>query len=314
MTNNIELSVIIPVTERNDDTVELFYDYKKGIEAIGIHYEIIYIIDGGFPDVLAALKQLIAKGERITVITLARWFGEAVALNVGFKHSTGDIILTLPAYRQVNSDEFPRLIQRLNGYDMVLTRRWPRRDSWFNRFQAAVFNFLLSKSSGLSLHDAGCSVRAFKRRVIDEVYIYGDLHRFLPIMAYRYGFKVIELKVSQSGHDVFQRIYPMGTYIRRLLDLLTVFFLIKFTKKPLRFFGLLGLSTVTIGILVTFYVIAERLFFGEALSTRPALILSSLLIVLGIQILAMGLIGEIVIFAHAREIKEYTIDETINVN
>ena len=312
MTKSIELSVIIPVTERSDDTLELFYHYKLGIEAIGMPYEIIYVLDGSFPDVLNALKKLIENGERITVITLAKWFGEAVALNVGFKHANGNIILTLPAYRQVSSDELPRLIQALDGCDMVLARRWPRRDSWINRFQASVFNMLLSKVSTLKVHDAGCSVRAFKRHVIDEVYIYGDLHRFLPIIAFRHGFKVKEIKVSQAGHDVFRRIYPVGLYIRRLLDLLTIFFLIKFTKKPLRFFGLLGLSTFAVGLLVTLYVVVERLFFGVELSTRPALILSSLLIVLGVQILAMGLIGEIIIFTHAKEMKEYAIDEIVN--
>ena len=195
---------------------------------------------------------------------------------------------------------------------MVLARRWPRRDSWLNRSQANVFNFLLRKVSELQVHDAGCGVRAFKRNITDEVYIYGDLHRFLPIMAFRHGFKVKELKVSQSGHDVFQRVYPIGLYTRRLLDLFTIFFLIKFTKKPLRFFGLLGLSTSAIGAFATLYIVIERLFFDVALSNRPALFLSSLLIILGIQILAMGLIGEIIIFTHAKEIKEYTIDEIIN--
>ena len=312
MTDSIELSVIIPVTERNDDTVELFYDYKKGIEAVEMCYEIIYVLDGSFPDILDALKQLVDSGERITIITLAKWFGEAVALNVGFQHASGNIILTLPAYRQISSDELPRLIQALDGCDMVLARRWPRRDSWLNRFQASVFNILLRKVSKLQLHDVGCSVRAFKRRIVDEVYIYGDLHRFLPIMAFRYGFKIRELKVAQSDSDVFKRIYPIGLYIRRLLDLLTIFFLIKFTKKPLRFFGLLGISTCTVGLIATLYLVTERLFFGVDLSTRPALILSSLFIVLGVQILAMGLIGEIIIFTHAKEMKEYTIDEIIN--
>jgi glycosyltransferase involved in cell wall biosynthesis len=312
MTNSIELSVIIPITNRNDETLELFYDYKKGIEAIGLRYEIIYVLDDSFPEVLNVLKHLIDNGERITVITLAKWFGETVALNVGFNHSSGDIILTLPAYKQISSDDFPRLIQALDDCDMVLARRWPRRDSWFNRFQASVFNFLIRKISTLQLHDAGCSIKVFKRRIIDEVYIYGDLYTFLPIMAFRHGFKIKELKVSQSSYDVFQRIYPMGNYVRRLLDLLTIFFLIRFTKKPLRFFGLLGLGTCTVGLLATFYVVAERLFFGVTLSDRPVLILSSLLIVLGIQMLAMGLIGEIIIFTHAKEIKEYTIDEIVN--
>ena len=257
MKNSIELSIIIPVTERSDEIVELFRDYKRGIETIGMRYEIIYVLDGDFPDISNALKQLIDNGENISVITLAKWFGEAVALNVGFKYSSGNIILTLPAYRQISSEDFPQLIQALDDCDMVLARRWPRRDSWFNRLQANIFNFILGKVSDLRLHDAGCKVRAFKRSIIDEVYIYGDLYRFLPIMAFRQGFKIKELKVSQSSYDIFRRVYPLGLYVRVLLDLLNIFFLIKFTKKPLRFFGLLGLSTFAVGLLATLYIAPE---------------------------------------------------------
>ncbi len=313
MSDAVELSVIIPVTERAENNIlEVFVDYKRGIEAVGLNYEVVFVLDGSFPDVLDALKKLIDHGEKITIITLARHFGESVALNIGFHHASGDRILTLPAYRQISSIEFPRLIKELNECDMVLARRSPRRDSWINRVQSKVFNLLLRGVCELKLHDAGCSVRAFKRRIVDEVYVYGDLHRFLPILAFRHGFKIRELDVEQSSHDVFRRVYPPGTYVRRLLDLLTIFFLIKFTKKPLRFFGLIGLSTVFAGGLITLSIIVERLFFGVALSDRPALILSSLLIVLGVQILAMGLLGEIIIFTHAKEVKEYTIDEVVN--
>jgi len=145
-----------------------------------------------------------------------------------------------------------------------------------------------------------------------EVPLYGDLHRFFPIMAHRHGFKTIEVNVEQSKSDVFQRIYAPGIYLRRLLDLLTVFFLIKFTKKPLRFFGLVGSSIFGLGLVATIWLVTERLFFNVALADRPALILSSLLIVLGIQIIAIGLIGEIIIFTHAKDLKEYKIDQIIN--
>jgi glycosyltransferase involved in cell wall biosynthesis len=312
MKESIDLSVIIPVTERSDNPIDLYFDYKKAVQSTGLFYEVIFVVAGGFPDVLNALKGLVRDGEKITVIAFAKWFGEAVALDAGFKHATGNVILTLPAYQQISSSEIPRILDALQGCDMVLARRWPRKDSAINRFQSATFNFLLRQISDLRLHDVGCGVRAFKRDVIDEVYIYGDLHRFLPIMAFRHGFRIKELKVSQSDRDVFQRVYPFGLYVRRVLDLFTIFFLIRFTKKPLRFFGLIGLTTFGIGLLLTIYLVVERLFFGVSLSDRPALIISSLFIVLGAQILAMGLIGEILIFTHAKEIKEYKIDEIIN--
>ena len=307
----VRLSVIIPITERYDPITELFYEYKRGVETTGLEYEIIYVIDSGNPDALDELVH-IQRTEELTIITLAKWFGESIALNAAFGEASGDILLTLPAYKQLEASEIPRLIKAIDNCDMVIARRWPRRDSILNRLQSSVFNFMLRSFSDLRIHDAGCSVRVFRRQVMEEVPLYGDLHRFFPIMAYRHGFKTVEVDVEQSKSDAFQRIYAPGIYLRRLLDLLTVFFLIKFTKKPLRFFGLVGSSIFGLGLLATMWLLSERLFFNVALADRPALILSSLLIVLGIQIIAIGLIGEIIIFTHAKDLKEYKIDQIIN--
>lgn len=307
----IELSVIIPVTERYDPVQELFYKYKQGIEEAGMKHEIIYVLDGRYPEVLESLTSL-QKSEQITVITLAKLYGEATALTAAFSKSSGDIIMTLPAYQQVEAGEIPALIRAIDDSDMVMARRWPRKDSFINRLQSRVFNFLLRSFTDLKIHDAGCGVRVFRRQVIEEVHIYGDLHRFLPITAHRQGFRVKEVDVVQSQGDVFRRIYAPGIYVRRLLDLLTVFFLVKFTKKPLRFFGLVGSLLFGIGLLITLYIVGERVFFHVAMANRPALIMSSLLIVLGVQVVAIGLIGEIIIFTHAKDIKEYRIDRIIN--
>ena len=306
-----ELSVIIPVTERFDPVSELFQEYKRGVEAIGKEYEFIYVIDGEQPDTLKELKKL-QETEKLTIITLAKKFGEAIALSAAFGKTSGDIILTLPAYQQIEADEIPQLVTSLENCDMVLARRWPRRDSLLNRLQNRLFNFLLRLSTDLEIHDAGCSARAFKRNVIEEIQLYGDLHRFFPVMAHRQGFHVTELNITQSKKDIHQRLYSPGLYVRRLLDLLTIFFLIKFTKKPLRFFGLVGTTLFGLGLVSSLYIIAERLLFDISLADRPALFLSSLLIILGVQIIAIGLIGEIIIFTHAKDLKEYKIDKIIN--
>jgi glycosyltransferase involved in cell wall biosynthesis len=310
-TKKIELSIIIPITERFDSIAELYHKYKSSIETIGMNYEFIYILDGEQPEALKELTRL-QEHEKLTIITLAKQFGEATALNAAFNMASGDIFLTLPAYQQIEADEVPRLIAALKNCDMVLARRWPRRDSLLNRLQTRVFNFLLRLSTDLKIHDAGCSVRAFTRSVVEDINLYGDLHRFFPVMAHRQGFRVIELDVAQSENDIHPRLYSPGLYVRRLLDLLTIFFLIKFTKKPLRFFGLVGTTLFGIGVISSLYLIVERLFFVAALADRPALFLSSLLIVLGVQIIAIGLIGEIIIFTHAKDLKEYKIDKIIN--
>lgn len=309
--NEVELSVIIPITERYDSVKELFALYKNDVEKAGMAYEFIYVLDGQYPEVLDELVVL-KETEKLTIITLAKWFGEATALSAAFKQAAGNLILTLPAYQQVEAGELSKLFAAIGDHDMALARRWPRKDSLFNRFQARTFNFMLRSFADLRIHDAGCGVRLFTREVIDEVQIYGDLFRFLPVMARRQGFRITEINVEQAQRDAFRRIYSPGIYIRRLLDLLTIFFLFKFTKKPLRFFGLVGTALFGLGALVTAYLVGERLFFDVALANRPALILGSLLVVLGIQIIAIGLIGEIIIFTHARELKEYKVDRIIN--
>ena len=312
MQSVIDISVIVPVVERYDDVAELYGLYKKGLEDSGKSHEFIYVLDGDFAGVLEVLKRLIAEGEKIKVIKLARWFGEATALTVGMQHSSGNVILTLPAYQQVEASEIPRLVESLNGCDMVIARRWPRKDSFLNRIQAGAFHILLNPVSEFKFHDIGCGVRVFRKQVAQEVNIYGDQHRFLPILAQKYGFRILEVKALQSKKDTGQRVYSPGTYARRMLDIFSIFFLVKFTKKPLRFFGILGSSLFAVGFLILLYLLFVRLFQGVGLAARPIVLVGTLLVVLGVQIFAIGLLAEIIIFTHAKDIKEYTIDQIIN--
>lgn len=310
--SSIELSVIVPVVERYDDVAEVYRLYRKALEDSGRSFEIIYVVDGDFNEVVVALERLIADGEKIKVIKLARRFGEATALTIGIQHSSGDVIITLPAYQQVEAREIPRIIDSLNDCDMVIARRWPRMDSLLNRIQSRVFHMFLKPVSEFRFHDIGCGVRVFRKRVTEEVSIYGDQHRFLPILAHKYGFRVIEVDAAQSQKDTSQRVYSPGTYLQRMLDIFSIFFLVKFTKRPLRFFGILGSSIFMAGFLILLYLLVIKIFLGGALAGRPILLLGTLLVVLGVQVFAIGLVGEIIIFTHAKDIKEYTVDRIIN--
>jgi len=309
---NISLTVIVPFTERYDDPKELYWDYKEGVKACGQAFEFIYVLDGSFPSVAQALHELKEQGEPITIIKMAKWFGEAAVLNIACDYAKADLILTLPAYYQIQPDAIADFVSQMGKSDLLVARRFPRIDSKINQFQNRLFHRTLRLLTGQAFYDIGCGVRLMQRRVLEELNIYGDQHRFLPLLAYQKGFKVVEVPVRQSKRDAQTRIYRPGVYIRRFLDLLTIFFLVKFTKKPLRFFGLLGSTVFVAGLLSTLYLILDRLVFGVPLADRPAVLLSSLLIVLGIQIFAIGLIGEIIIFTHAKDIKEYTIEEIIN--
>jgi glycosyltransferase involved in cell wall biosynthesis len=312
MDNTTELSIIIPISERYDDAKSVYASYKDAIASIGQPHEFIYVLDGDYPGFFKDLHDLIDSGEKIKIIKLARSFGEATALTAGFEHASGDVIITLPAYLQIVPSEIPRLLDQLENSDMIVARRWPRDDSLINRIQSKAFHMPVRFLTGLDFQDLGCGVRIIKRKVIEELNIYGDQHRFLPLLAYKQGFKVSQIDASQAPQDTNKRLYSFGIYLRRLLDILSIFFLIKFTKKPMRFFGLLGSGIFGIGILVLVVLAAQRLIWSIPLADRPMLLLGSLLIVLGIQIFAIGLIGEIIIFTHAKEIKEYTVEEIIN--
>lgn len=314
MKKNLELSVIIPITERNRhyDVEELYFLYKNNVEGVKKTYEFIYVLDGSFPDEFKALQRLKEKGENIKILKLAKWFGESTALSAGLENSCGEIILTLPAYPQIDENEIPKIVNTLNGYDMVMARRWPRIDGFFNKVQNQIFHHIVKFTTGYKFNDLGSGVRIFRRQIGEEIPIYADQHRFFPLLAKQHGFKVTEIDVKQSPQDAFSRVYGPGIYLRRILDILTVFFLIKFTKKPLRFFGLSGVSILVIGVLLSLYLFVQRMFLGIALADRPIVLVALLLIVLGIQIFAIGLIGEIIIFTHAKELKEYTIEKIIN--
>lgn len=310
--NPVDLSVIIPISERHDDIQAVFSAYKAGVEDTKLSYEFIYILDGDFPEAMRDLQQLRASGEKIKIIKLAKWFGEATALTVGFEHSSGPVLLTLPAYLQVKPAEIPRLVSELGENDMVVARRWPRGDSLINRIQSRAFHIPIRFLTKLDFQDLGCGMRVFKRRVVDEISIYGDQHRFLPLLAYRQGFKVVQSDAAQAEQDTRKRQYSFGVYLRRVLDILSIFFLLKFAKKPMRFFGLLGSGIFGAGSLILLTLAFQRLVWSVPLSDRPMLLLGSLLLVLGIQVFAIGLVGEIIIFTHAKEIKEYTIEEIVN--
>lgn len=311
MSEPLAISVVIPITERFDDIGALYQAYKSGVSATGKSYEFIYVLDGEYPDVLSTLRGLREQGEPIKIVALAKWFGEATALTIGFEQAAGEVILTLPAYEQIRADEIPRLVEALEGHDMVVARRFPRRDSKLNMVQSGAFHSLLRLMGSVPYRDLGCGVRVFRRQVVQELNIYGDQHRFLPILAGQQGFKVIEVDAAQAEGDIFRRVYPIGVYIRRILDVISIVFITKFTKKPLRFFGLIGSFVLAIGTLGTFYLVIERLFFEVALADRPALVLAVLMIVLGFQMIAVGLIGELVIFTHAKDVRDYTVDEVI---
>jgi len=273
---------------------------------------LFFVIDDGFAEAARKLEPLVARGEPIRIVILPRSYGEATALTIGFEQALGDVIIILPAYFQTVPEGIRKILSLLKeGKDVVVAQRWPRIDPWINRVQNYCFHLITRRLTGVELHDLGCGLKGLRRRVVREIHLYGDLHRFLPLLAYQRGFRVAEVPVPQHPQDGRMRIYRPGVYLRRLLDILTLVFLFKFMKKPLRFFGLIGTGLFGAGFCTTGILAVQKLLGLTALADRPLLILGVLLMVLGVQTGSIGLLGEMIVFTHARKMKEYSIDKSL---
>jgi glycosyltransferase involved in cell wall biosynthesis len=306
------VSAIIPVGSRQTAAATLYGEYHAGLKATGLPFEMIFVLDGPQPEFERTLLDLSARGEPITVVSLTRFFGEATALMVGFEQAAGGLIVTLPAYLQIEGLQVTRLIAALDGADIAVGYREPRASSWFQSLRRRAFHGLLQAVTGLNFRDLGCNARALKRKVLEEIRLYGDQHRFLPVLGERQGFRVREIAVRQSSEDRNQERYRTRSYTRGFLDIFNIFFLVRFTKKPLRFFGMIGVAVFALGLLELFYLASERLLLSTPLADRPALLLAALLIVLGVQVFALGLLGELIIFTHGGGAKDYQIDRIIH--
>jgi glycosyltransferase involved in cell wall biosynthesis len=310
-----QLSGIVVVGRRKDDLRAIANEYWTALKATKRIFELIFVVDGNQRAVVEELKKVICVDKLpIKIIQLARPFGDATALMCGVDQATGETILTLPAYYQVDPEELPGLIDKFVATDVLVVRRYPRRGGMFENFRRKSFHKLLQVITGDRFSDLGCYVRILNRKVLKELRLYGDQHRFLPVLARNAGFAVTETKAKQSEHDHFRAHYRMREYLHRILDIFTIFFLIRFTKKPLRFFGMIGSLTGVVGGIILAVLVFQRLFLGEALADRPAMLLSSLLVVLGLQLFSLGLLGELIIFTHAHVIKEYKIAEIIGAD
>jgi len=312
--DRVDLSVVIPISEHFDNLSQLYEETRRELSSSGYSTEFIFVFDGPFDPAVRDLQILKQSHSDVRIILLNHTVGEATALSVGFEHARGRYILTLASYFQVEPGELKKFLGKfMEGKDdLVISRRYPRIDARFNRIQSKVFHWIVKLLTGSPFHDISCGLRVMKVEVAKEVTLYGDLHRFFPLLALRRGFKVREIQVQQSEHNRKIRLNSLGVYVRRLLDIFVLFFLFRFTKKPLRFFGLIGLGLFGIGAMVTGYLGFERIFLEVPLLERPMLIGSALMIVLGMQLFSVGLLGEIIIFSHTRESKEYHIREILD--
>lgn len=305
------VSVIITVSERSDPLDEVYRECSAALRAAGRPFEVVFVTDPWAAPMLEPLRRRAAEGEPIRFLEPGRPLGEAGQLKLGVRACRGSLVLTLPGYHRVEADCLADLVARVEGdVDVAVARRWPRRDSWVNRLQNRVFHALLGLAVRERFHDVACGVRAMKREVLEEVPLYGDFSRFLPLLAAQEGFAVEEVPCPQHPRDRRPRVYAPGVYLRRVIDVIGIFFLLRFTFKPLRFFGLVGSGLALGGAVLLAVVIVERLG-GEPAANRPALLLGALLFSLGVQVIALGLVGELIVHLSVPSRLPYRLRERV---
>jgi glycosyltransferase involved in cell wall biosynthesis len=304
------VSVVVPVVERTDDLMAVYRAFVRVLEGRPEEFEFLFVFDGRFAPP-TELIELSRKKEGVRILRFAREFGETAALRIGIEKSRGDLVLTLPAYFQVEPEGVGLLLDAVaRGADMAVANRSPRLDNWLNRMQSRAFHRILGGVTDQRFHDMACGVRAMRRDVAEALPLYGDLHRFIPALALREGYRVDEVPVAQHPNDARVRVYRPSVYFRRLLDIAAFFFLAKFTERPLRFFGLVGSVFLASGAGLSLVLLIQR-FEGQGIANRPALLLAVLLVALGVQLIGLGLVGEIIVHLRAPHRRAYRVRERV---
>ena len=307
----LDVTVIVPVTAANAEIADVVAGLGRELEREGRSHEFVLVFDGvrgkAWSDAQALGPRL---GDRLRLISFENPFGESVCLSAGFELSRGRVIVTSPQYVQIDPLELSSMLSALDaGADFVTPWRRPRVDALLNRVQSACFNWLIRQIIRMDFHDLNCYFRAIRREVLSEVAIYGDMYRFLPVIAHRQGFRVVEVPVRHLKEWGQSGFFGLGVYVRRFLDVLGVMFLTKFTLKPLRFFGSVGAMCSMLGLAMLSVMFWQK-FTGdnEGLWGRPAFLIAIMLLVVGVQIIGFGLVGEIIIYTQARHLREYRIE------
>jgi glycosyltransferase involved in cell wall biosynthesis len=311
------ISVVAPAFDEERSVALLFEELQAALDPLGQPWELVFVDDGSTDGTFGALTRLHDAHENVRVVRLRRNFGKSAALAAGFEQARGEIIVTIDADMQDDPAEIPRLLAKLDeGFDLVSGWKSRRRDPWTRRLLSRVFNRLASAVSGLSLHDVNCGLKAYRAEVVHDLRIYGELHRFLPVLAHERGYRVAELPVNHRPRNHGRSRYGFERYLRGFLDLLTVSLVGRYRHRPLHLFGGLGLLLGFAGTAVLAYLTVLKAS-GEAIGHRPLLILGVLLVVVGIQLFSLGLLGEMIRSLHEeragqRERERRHVDEILS--
>lgn len=310
--NDVNMSVVIPVFNEGESIPHLAKSLKFVLDSPKTNYEIIFVDDGSTDNSFALLKSFHEDDEHIKIIKFRRNFGQTAALSAGFEYAKGEIIITMDADLQNDPEDIPLLLKKINeGYDVVSGWRADRKDPLTKKISSKFSNWLARKLTGIDIHDFGCTFKAYKRECIDDLELYGEVHRYIPALVAWKGFKVGETKVKHHPRKYGKTKYNIWRLLKGFLDLINIKFWTQYSTRPLHFFGILGIIQFLVGFLIGVYLTILKLFFGHSLADRPLLLLSTLLIILGIQFVTFGFLSEILIRVYYEKRKSYAIDRVM---
>ena len=297
MTNpNQLISIIIPVFNESESIGYLLDEVLNVMCSNKLNFEIVVVNDGSQDSTSNILDELTIKIKELSVISLRTNYGQTAAMAAGFDNSNGEVVITLDGDLQNDPNDIPKLISHINeGYDLICGWRYERKDKLINRrIPSKIANKLIANVTGLKLHDYGCSLKAFKKEILDDIKLYGELHRFLPVLAKIEGAKIKEIKVNHRSRKYGSSKYGIDRTFRVLMDLLTVWFMTKFLTRPMYGFGFVGIISILVSLGMTSYLFIIKLL-GNDIGNRPMLMFALILGIAGVQLFSFGLLGELLI-------------------
>lgn len=298
------ISVVVPLLNEEHSLQALYCEIASALEPLDESYEVVFVDDGSTDGSMGVLSALSEEATNVVVVHLRRNFGKAAALQAGFLEARGDVIVTIDADLQDDPAEIPALLAKLDeDFDLVSGWKTRRHDPFLRRLFSRWFNWATAVVSGVRLHDVNCGLKAYRAEVLDGMRIYGELHRFIPILASYRGFRVAEIPVNHRARPHGKSRYGPERYLRGFLDLLSVTFMGRYRHRPLHLFGGVGMLMGAIGFIVLLYL-SMLWFWGHPIGQRPLLTLGVLLVVVGIQLVSLGLLSEMVTSQHEERMDE----------
>lgn len=314
--DRIDISVVIPLLNEEESIARLYESLTQVLESYGRPYEIVVVDDGSTDRSFPLLRQLAREDQRLTIVRLRRNFGQTAAFAAGFARARGAVVVTMDADLQNDPRDIPKLMEKIDeGYDIVSGWRKNRQDRLLDRkLPSWIANRLISNVTDVRLHDYGCSLKAYRREVLQHVRLYGELHRFIPALASQVGGSVTEVPVNHHARQYGKSKYGISRTIRVVLDLITVWFLSAYATRPLHIFGTMGLIASGLGVLLGLYLTFVKFFYSQNIGDRPLLMLAVLLVMVGVQLITMGLLGEMIIrtYHESQNKPIYYIREIVN--